>query len=780
MVITLRNRWLTAKFASEDGLLAHLSARGRGPGLVRRTLLRYLDFDATRWHSNEGKADHVPIRIVSVERSGTSVASIHRSEHLEIALRFELAADRPLLAVTVSVRGLGGEARLGHFSMPGLEFTPGFTDAFEDPEDCYDDGAEFADGRERPCWRVFFRRGHRTGLLLAARAKREMARFNILAGGVDLEPHGVWNYTSVPVANRLPLIPQAGRVWEARFELGPWSAVGHRTLMREARLEKPSAVDHDPPAGRPPRNLRGHILELATLAGRSAGANFDPRRWQLVNVPWAWKGRALYASTGVRPPPLVLRPAWQGLYRVWVGIGSGAGATLRAAGDPDPRIRLRPGVCAGPRRGTFDTALFGRQQAAEVDFGVLQLDGRPLRLGRFPDLQAPCLLDYARFEPLTPAQAARWQREEKLDPVLPLSGLADTPDLAMLLDAGQPDPRAFAANIRAHARAGVRKIHWRIDGQCSDYPSRVNTMRYVSAKVHGVFVPHAKAYGRALLKTDLLRLAVDTAKKTGVSLYGWMRFNSYIGNVQSDFFRQHPEFWEESEAGTRGRQLCLVHPEVRAHKLAILREAAGYGLDGLCLGFLRQPPILQYGPALCAAYERQYGQPPPRDRKHPDTNHTRSLPVRPDPDYMRWWRFRAGYLTEFGRDLKAALREDGRGHVKVAIWVRPNHCLFDGIDLDVWLSEGLCDEVITQTYLMGEGQDPDRDWETPEWKRHVQSRVPLTRAIPMDLRVAKPLVRRILAGGYDGLCSYESNDTVLDTGFINLFRSLRRAPAAPL
>ena len=694
MALCLRNRYLVARFSEADGQLVHLSAAGRGPGQVSRAFLRYYDFDACRWFSNEGTEGHAPIRAEGVSADAVSVVSTHRSAHLEIALRFELASDAPLLAATVSVRGLGGTARLGWLALPGLVFASDFLDVFEDPRERYDDGIELPGGRERPCWRVFFRRGYRAGLLLATRAKRDMARFDILARGFNLEPHGVWNYTATPGVARAPLIPTAGRDWAARFDLGPWTAVRHRALVRAARLDVPVAVDAPPARGRPPRGLRGHVLALAPKAGRAAGRELHPRRWLAVRVPWAWKDRVLFAPTSVRPPALLLRPAWRGWHRVCVGIGSGAGAVLRVPGEPAPRIRLRLSEDGSP--GALDRVLSGAQKPIEVDFGVVLLDGRPLRLERFPDSQRPCMLDYIRFEPLTPAQAARWVREDRAPTILPLSGLADIPDIASVLDPANPDPRLFAANIWAHARAGVRKIHWRIDGQCSDYPSRVNTMRYVSAKVHGVFVPQAKAYGRVLQKTDMLRLAVDAARRYGVSLYGWMRFNNYVGNVQSDFFKQHPEYWEESESGVRCRKLCLAHPEVRRHKIAILVEAASYGLDGLCLGFLRHPPVLHYAPILCEAFQRRYGTPPPRDPKHPDPGHVQSFPERDDPEYARWWTFRAGYLTAFGRELKAALNAHGLGRVKVAIWVRPNHCLFDGIDLDTWLSEGLCDEVITQ------------------------------------------------------------------------------------
>jgi len=766
----LRNRWVTARWEAGSGRLVHLSSDGRANRLTG-TSLSYLDLDGRRWYRDEEGADHGRIALVAVESGEEFVATTHRSDHIELTLRYTLPAQSPLLRVEAIVKGIG-RGRLGHLSLPRVRLGAGFNDAFEDEEDLYFDGAELPGGRELPCWRVFFRKGYRDGLILATRCKREMARFNILETAFDLEPNGRWNYVSMPVSGRDPLEARPGVEWRAAFEMGPWRREDHGRIARGAGLDAAAAAGHAAAAGRPPARGKGVILHAAALAGGAASQEYDPRRWRLARAPWSLGGTALFATTGVRPPVIEVRAGVRGLCRVRVGIGSGAGITLRAPGDPETRIRLRPNSHAPSRRGTFDLALAGRQTPAEVDFGVIRLDGGPLRIGRFPDLQSPCVFDYIRLEPLSPAAARRWERRRQTPTALPLCGFADVPDIAALIDAARPDPRTFAANIWEHAQAGVRKVYWRVDGQCSDFPCSCNTMRYVSARVHGVFCAHSKAYGRVLKKVDMLALAVDAARRYGVELWGWMRFNSYIGNVQSDFYKQHPEFWEETESGTRGRQLCLAYPEVRRHKIDILIEAARYGLAGLSLGFLRHPPIVQYAPVVCEAYERQYGKPPPRDRARADPAFKASWPESAGAEYERWWRFRAQYLTAFGRELRAALAGAGLGGVKVSIWVRPNHCLLDGIDLKTWLDEGLCDEVVSQ----GDGQgspEEELNWEKPEWKAMVRARAPLIRTVPPNLAQARSMTRRILAEGYDGICSYESNDTVLDSRFIALFDSLR-------
>jgi hypothetical protein len=272
-----------------------------------------------------------------------------------------------------------------------------------------------------------------------------------------------------------------------------------------------------------------------------------------------------------------------------------------------------------------------------------------------------------------------------------------------------------------------------------------------------------------LKKVNMLQLAVDAARRYGLKLYGWMRFNNYGGNVQSDFFKNHPEFHEEWESGVPANKLCLAFPEVRKHKIDILVEAASYGLDGLCLGFLRHPPVLLYAPILVDGFRKEYGEEPPRDRKNRDQTRTSSVP--PDDEaHQRWYGYRARFMTRFARELKEALKAKGMRDLPIAVWVRPNHCLFDGIDLDTWLEEGLCDEVVADNYAR-----PDTCRVSPEWKEKVQAGAKLIRStLHVNFGTLEKTVPTLIAEGYDGLCTYESDYTALQSDYIGLYESLRR------
>ncbi len=760
----LTNRYLQAAIDPTTGLLSALGRPGDAASLARATV-RYYEKSSDQWcEAFELRAWRATAR--------RAIATL-RLPHLDLTLDYRLPSHAPLLQVNVTARTRSLPGQVRYPELPRVVFGSGFVNVFEDEDDLYCDGAELPGGRQLPCWRVFFQESHRTGLLLATRSKAEMGRFDLLADGFALRTHTQLNYHTMVQDDRPTLDAGKRRTYTAAFELGPWARTRHAGLLKAARLLTPTRVATPPARGRAPRVGPGVVLPLAQqVPAGSVAKGHHPRKWLKVSLPWTHSQQALVANTGVKPAPVVVKHGCTGPHRVCVGVGNGRGAALYVPGEAEPRFRIS-GMQGDEKITAFGFWLSGKHVGKELDFGVIDLNGKPLKLGRYPDLHQTSTLDYLRLEPLSPRAAERWRQQQAQPPKLSIQGLNDIPDIAPMTDALDPDPAAYAGNIAAHAAAGFDIVHWRIDGQCCDYPSKLNTMRYVSAKVHGVFNPQAKAYGRVLRKVDMLQLAVEAAQRHHVQLYGWMRFNSYMGNVASAFYREHPDYWEEWDNGRRGGKLCLALPEVRQHKIGILVEAARYGLQGLTLGFLRHPPVLQYHPVMCAAYAKQFGQQPPRDPKHPDPHHRQSLPRREDPAYERWWAFRAQYLTTFGRELKQALRKAKLDHVKIALWVRPNHCLFDGIDLPAWLDEGLCDTVISDFYasfeLLG-----DLYWDTPAWRQMVRQKAQLIRGLPMQPEAAKKLLPRALAEGYDGICSYESDFTVLDNQYLKLYESLRR------
>jgi hypothetical protein len=754
----LRNRWLEAAFCSRTGNLTRLAPAGGAAdqSLVAASGCRYLDGET--WVSEQPQGNDRAFESVSLTAGGDAVESVLRSDKLIVRRRYSLSADSPLLACEFTVEPAQAGVAVGRAAIPRIECAPEFNNIFEDEDDLYFDGEELPGGQELPCWRVLFRAGHREGLMVATRRKLDMSHFQFLERGFDIRPDVMTAYSShLPLQHRLMTFTERA-CHTGRFELGPWQRERHDAILAAARLNQPVDAGNPTAEGEPMTRPDGVVMDLCDIArADQVNQGYTTDTWRVVDLPFCLNGRALYAGPSTRPPPLAVAPGLSGLHRVFVGIGHGDGVAVSTSEDPLPTYRLRPGTTQ--EETPFTLKLSGRHRAFEADLGVRAMDGLTLRLSRHPGEFAFTVLDYIRFVPLGESEAGAVRERQAAKPRIRLSGFNDIPDIACIV-AGTPE--AYASNLRDHARCGVDKVYWRIDGQCSDFPSTHNTMRYVSAKTHGVYTPMMKAYGRLLKRCDALQLAVDAGRKYGLEIYGWMRFNNYSGNVQSDFFKQNPQFREEGAAA----KLCLAFPEVRRHKIDILVEAAQYGLSGLSLGFLRHPPVLAFAPVLVEGYRKRYGVPPPRDPASPDPRYCRGLP--PDDEaHVRWFQYRADFLTLFGRELRAALLEKGLERVKVSLWVRPNHCRFDGIDVPAWLKEGLCDEIVADDYSL-------ESWPTSEWKSMVQASARLYRGISaFDYEGARRIARRAMEEGYDGLCTYESDQAVLDSRFIDFFDALR-------
>ena len=154
-------------------------------------------------------------------------------------------------------------------------------------------------------------------------------------------------------------------------------------------------------------------------------------------------------------------------------------------------------------------------------------------------------------------------------------------------------------------------------------------------------------------------------------------------NHGDTYFQRHPEFYGQDRAGNRTPRISYSYPEVRAFVVSLLREMAERPIDGVCLLYNRRPPLVEYEPPLVDGFMRAFGRDP------------RTLPE-DDPD---WLAYRAGTLTQFMRDVRAAMDEASGGRprriaVSAIVAASEAENLMQGLDLAAWVREGLVDTLI--------------------------------------------------------------------------------------
>jgi hypothetical protein len=384
-------------------------------------------------------------------------------------------------------------------------------------------------------------------------------------------------------------------------------------------------------------------------------------------------------------------------------------------------------------------------------------------------------LDYLRFEPLTPQQADEW-RARQTRPRRLLAGIPDSGDIFFnLMDRRRLDPRIIAGNIWEQARCGFNRLYWQMHGSFTFFHTRIGTPVPMVCYGHGAFEPQIKSYPLFLRKHDILALAAKTCRELGVEFWGTTRLNAYMSGKRDRFFQERPQYAEITEDGVlSGNKICYAIEQVRDYQRSILVEAAAYGLDGIMLGVLRHAPLLLYHPVLVSGFRNRYGKLPPRHPGRHDPQCTTILPP-DDEEHRLWFAYRASFMTQFARDLKRDLKNRGMGHVKLSLWVRPNHCLFDGIDLPVWLAEGLCDEVVSDIYHSLPLDEP-----TPQWRAMVQAKVPLLRGIGFgNFLMAPDKLQQVLADNYAGVCAYGTEQFAQTRAYQPVLDLLQQAPVTP-
>ena len=133
--------------------------------------------------------------------------------------------------------------------------------------------------------------------------------------------------------------------------------------------------------------------------------------------------------------------------------------------------------------------------------------------------------------------------------------------------------------------------------------------------------------------------------------------------------------------------MSYFFPEIRRERLDILGEVAGRGVDGLLIGFCRQPPMLGYHPKMAEAYEKQTGIDP------------RTIDASRPKAYLDWLQYRADIITTLLRTLRRELDElekkTGR-HVRIIARIPGDGLLSNlaaGLDVERWCREGLVDQL---------------------------------------------------------------------------------------
>jgi len=461
-------------------------------------------------------------------------------------------------------------------------------------------------------------------------------------------------------------------------------------------------------------------------------------KWVLVdNVCGARNRRLLCASAHPGVPTLIFEPKVRGRYAINVSFASpenhvrDIGIYVRFGNDPHfarfvPE-RVEP---------VFQDVLF---KVADLD------ESSRIEIGA---MGTRVFLNAIKLVPVEPVTLPK--------PTGRLIGICDTP--VNLLE-HRPVGREAASMVRLHKDAGFDLILWKVLKVVCEYPTKVGMARDMG-------VPY-----------DTLCQAVDEAKEIGIDIYGWFRIsnedskkNSLFGPT-TPFHLAHPEKRQVTKTGIVRPRMSFAYPEVRQHKIDMIKEVVAYGVDGVCIDVLRQPPMALYDLPLVEAFIKKTGQDPRQT---------------PGDGTEEWLKFRCEAFTQFLRETRIAIDNFAgrRPPLMVRTFDQPWRNLQAGCDVETWLDEKIVDSLIFGPHLPTAELPPQIDLR--EYTTRAQGRAEV---FGQAWRYGSTRDAEILAGelydqGVQGIAIYESEMAVQRASFWeNLWRYRRpetlRRPANP-
>lgn len=621
--------------------------------------------------------------------------------------------------------------------MPRIRLSDRMIDPHRDPDGLFDDGVDLGGGLETVPWRVFQDTARRTGFAVVTARIADQQRLFLWRRNALFGPKWVCAYRAAnqkhaywrtgPHTNLAS--PETLHFWLLSYDVSSWPAKPDFRTLVGTPLEIPKGA----PPGFPVEAPADAITETYT-----------PNSWQWV----AWEeGRVLFARPGERTPVVSVPLEGKGPHRVIVRMASPVRARLR--GERHWRVL--------------------RSRRDEASLGVFDLDGNS-RLEVCPTgwLECPATFLGARTEPL--AEAVPPERRHWI-----LGGLVDINDIGLAGDETTPEP--FLENIRAHAETGFDHLYWRIMGNCLEFRSDHAEIRTIDPRIQGFYRPSEAYLGRLYERCDVLEAVCAEAHRHGMDIYGWWRMANYANTPQSKFFLEHPKYRDIGFDGQKYSKLCFALPEVREWFVNVLSDAMKYDMDGIVLGTLRHPPLVHYHPVLVQGFRKRFGVEPPA----PYEKEGKGRRLLTTDLHMKWYQYRADFVTEFVRELRHAAAKAGKPDFELVLWVRPDCPLFDGVDTKTLIDEKLIDLVLHDTNVYPSAHRVSREFlHLIGGKVSVLASMPAHRGPIADLPGALEEVgRQIAAGSIQGLNIYESNYAVQDADWRGMFLRVGRRHNPP-
>lgn len=223
----------------------------------------------------------------------------------------------------------------------------------------------------------------------------------------------------------------------------------------------------------------------------------------------------------------------------------------------------------------------------------------------------------------------------------------------------------------------------------------INTLIVLVKDTAGyVYYPSRIAVQHPQWTWDFFGTILAECRKRKIDVHPWFcvfHQTALLGKV-----REHPEWLITSPKGEMVGSVNPALPAARDYELSLMLEiAARYGVDWIHLDYIRFPcdpaePYFSYDPETLRRFKEYSGVDLTTVKAHDSGNII----------YNKWLEWNRAQVTQFVRDLKAALSKTGRS-VKISAAVFPdadNAKVLIGQDWPAWARERLVDMLCPMLY----------------------------------------------------------------------------------
>ncbi len=434
------------------------------------------------------------------------------------------------------------------------------------------------------------------------------------------------------------------------------------------------------------------------------------RRWRTLTYETdSLSGTMLLAGPETAAPTVTYPLNLRGLYAVSIGVlpitsseeGHQLAVLLKRSGDKTfTALTLPPQSDGGPHH----------HEILEMFWRITDLTGHGLQVGQVGARVAPAdsagsfecapaRVAYFKLVPLTDAETRAFQSDQQS---------SDTRRLFAHNDAHGPHyqyrlttPEDVRREIEPYRDTDFSRMYWEAGGgDQTSYFSQIGG-RYTfdlgdfGRRGDRLHVESWREFQQQGI--DPFDVALQHTHEIGLQFHASYRVAGFHYpppldhfNTGDSFYKRHPEWRGVDRAGRHTPRMAYSFPEVRQFVISLLREMAQRPIDGICLLYNRRMPLVEYEPLIVEGFKKQFGE----DPHQLDAN---------DP---RWLSYRTGVLTEFMREVRAAMDQEGRGRrieISAIVGGTEGENLINGMDLAAWVGEGLVDTLIP--YTSGQNYD---------------------------------------------------------------------------